>query len=138
VSVAKCYRCNRELPVEDFARDATKRLGRKRICKACDRAKSRRYYAAHRDTVLARMKRGPREAMCATCGGAFTAMNGRQLYCTPECRPVRDSGEQVTVACEWCGLEFEARARDRKRGGGRYCGRACSLRALPNRHRVAA
>jgi hypothetical protein len=138
VSVATCYRCARRLPVEEFARDATKRLGRKGICKACDNAKSRRYYAAHRDEVLARVKRGPREAACASCGRTFTATNGRQRYCTPECRPVRDSGATVTVACEWCGREFEARARDRKRGGCRYCGRSCSLQDLPNRRRLAA
>jgi hypothetical protein len=51
----KCTKCGDELRVEEFARDKTKASGRKSICKACDREKSRRYYEANRERKLAYM-----------------------------------------------------------------------------------
>ena len=50
-----CPRCGGTFPLEQFARDAHKPGGRKSLCKPCDRAKARAYYAAHRDRVLARV-----------------------------------------------------------------------------------
>lgn len=47
-----CWTCGRSLPWEQFARDAHKPTGRKSLCKSCDRAKARAYYAEHREAVL--------------------------------------------------------------------------------------
>jgi hypothetical protein len=43
-----CYSCLADLPAEEFALDRSKGSGRKSICKACDRDKSRRRYVATR------------------------------------------------------------------------------------------
>ena len=48
-----CSKCGDELRLEDFARDRTKASGYKGFCKACDNAKSRRYYEANRERSLA-------------------------------------------------------------------------------------
>jgi hypothetical protein len=58
--MTRCPRCERFLPVSDFARDKSKASGHKSWCKACDRAKSKRYYAANRERMLA--KRAARTA----------------------------------------------------------------------------
>jgi hypothetical protein len=54
--VRKCPQCQRVQPIEDFAYDVSKSSGRKSLCKSCDRNKSRRYYLANRERVLARVK----------------------------------------------------------------------------------
>lgn len=51
-----CPRCGEDRAVEEFARDKSKSNGRKSFCKSCDNAKSKRYYAANRERVLARIK----------------------------------------------------------------------------------
>ena len=56
VEVACCYACKRDKPVGEFSPDSSKASGRSSICRACDRAKSRRYYAQNRERVLARVK----------------------------------------------------------------------------------
>jgi hypothetical protein len=131
--LATCYRCGEERPLEEFAKDASKASGRKGLCKPCDNAKSADYYARNRDKVIARViaRRGPpKQAICPTCGETFTKTgNGRQRYCEPSCRPAGDRGAKVTVACAWCDREFEARARDRARGGGRFCCKSHALQA---------
>jgi hypothetical protein len=43
------------LRLEEFSRDRTKASGYKGFCKACDNAKSRRYYEANRERKLAAM-----------------------------------------------------------------------------------
>jgi hypothetical protein len=53
---AYCSRCERTLPVGEFARDASKRSGRKSICRECDREKSKAYYRANRERVIARVR----------------------------------------------------------------------------------
>lgn len=50
-----CYVCRDSLPLDCFATDASKRSGRKSICRGCDRAKARRYYLANRERVIARV-----------------------------------------------------------------------------------
>ena len=52
--VVTCPRCGGRLRRDELARDASRMTGRKSICVPCDREKSRAYYAAHRDSVLAR------------------------------------------------------------------------------------
>jgi len=45
------------VPIDRFARDASKASGRKSHCKGCDSAKSKAYYAANRAARLAYMAR---------------------------------------------------------------------------------
>lgn len=67
----RCFRCGRERPVRHFHRDRTKPDGLCGDCKQCrrvvkqardrrqaeaKRAYQRAYYAAHRDTLLARQR----------------------------------------------------------------------------------
>ena len=131
--MATCPRCERELPVDEFARDASKASGHKSYCKRCDAARCRDYYSRNREQVIARMLAArepvePRELVCPGCGEPFTA-KGRQRYCKPSHRPGGDRGAKVQAVCAWCGGEFEARARDRARGGGRFCCKSHALRA---------
>jgi hypothetical protein len=134
--LATCCRCGKERPLEEFARDASKASGHKGRCKSCDNARCRDYYARNRDKVIARViarRDSPQLATCPTCGEPFAKTNGRQRYCKPEHRPTTgDRGAKVTASCAWCGREFEARARDRARGGGRFC---CKSHALQYRSR---
>jgi len=140
VVTARCYVCGESKPLGEFYPDASKAAGRMSRCRACDLEKCRAYYAASRERILARHEpTPPREAVCAGCGGTFTATSARQRYCEPSCRPTTgDRGAKVTLECAWCGREFEARARDRARGHGRFCGRSCALQGRNNSPAVAA
>lgn len=60
--VRRCPRCMAEHTADDFARDSSKASGRKSQCKECDNAKSRAYYEANRERVLARVKAQKRRA----------------------------------------------------------------------------
>jgi hypothetical protein len=129
VQVARCYACGEHKPVDEFYRDSSKASGRMARCKACDLEKGKRYYAENRARILARHEPAAlRELVCAGCDEPFMAQ-GRQRYCEPACRPTGDRGAKVTVECVWCGSEFEARARDRARGGGRFCCKSHALQA---------
>lgn len=44
-----CSKCRTRLPLSEFAADGSKKLGVKSLCKACDRAKAKAYYAANRE-----------------------------------------------------------------------------------------
>jgi hypothetical protein len=50
-----CTKCGNELRIGEFARDESKASGRKSICRACDREKSRDYYERNRERKLAYM-----------------------------------------------------------------------------------
>ncbi len=52
-----CFRCGERKPAGEFYADRSKASGRKSICKACDRAKGRAYYAQNAERVIARVKR---------------------------------------------------------------------------------
>jgi hypothetical protein len=59
-------------PLEEFARDASRPAGRKSLCKACERDKSRRYYEEHREAILARaaakrVAANPEPRTCSEC-----------------------------------------------------------------------
>jgi hypothetical protein len=69
----------------------------------------------------------PRPAVCKGCGRDYMQTAPAQRYCSRECCP--PTGAKVTVLCDVCAREFEARARDRERGWGRYCSKSCSMRA---------
>jgi hypothetical protein len=85
-----CRRCGESRPLGEFIRDATKRVGRGSICKPCDREKSRDYYAANRERVLAKVaaKRPvPSPRVCEECGDP---LEGRQrVVCSARCRDAR-------------------------------------------------
>jgi hypothetical protein len=70
------------------------------------------------------VRRLPREAVCESCGESYTQTAPRQLYCGRE-----GCGELVAATCEWCGQPFEARARDREKGFGRFHSKSCALQA---------
>jgi hypothetical protein len=55
MSEAKCSRCG-EFRDESSARDTSMASGRNSICKLCDGAKARAYYASNRDKVIARVQ----------------------------------------------------------------------------------
>jgi hypothetical protein len=139
IELARCYACGEDKPVGEFSPDRSKASGRMSICRACVREKSRVYYRANRERVLARMaaRRGPpKVATCPTCGERFTNANGRQRYCKPSHRPSGgDRGAKVEAVCDWCGRDFIARARDRARGLGRFC---CKSHAQQGRNSPAA
>lgn len=139
VELARCYACGEEKPLDEFYPDSSKAAGRMSRCRACDLEKCQRYYAANRERILARHEPAPpREATCASCGEPFMATNGNQRYCKPGCRPAADTGATVDAVCDNCGRAFTARARDRRRGGGRYCSKTCGLRDRARPSRVAA
>jgi hypothetical protein len=50
-----CSKCGELRAIEDFAPDPSKASARKSHCKPCDAAKSRRYYEANRERVIARV-----------------------------------------------------------------------------------
>lgn len=61
----KCYRCGRPFNPDQFTRDTSKSSGFKSICKPCDSAKGRAYYAANRERVLQRAKARQRRRRAA-------------------------------------------------------------------------
>jgi hypothetical protein len=71
-----CPRCKRQLPIAAFGVDRAKPSGRRSICRACDRAKSRlwyarnreakgRYYQANRDRIRRRQSAYRKQAKAA-------------------------------------------------------------------------
>lgn len=52
--------------------------------------------------------------------------------------PSKPRGKMVKVECECCGLLFEARDADRKRGWAKFCGKACKAKAEAEAARAAS
>lgn len=67
--VARCYRCEASKPLDQFARDRSKASGRKSICKSCDKAKGKRYYAENGERAKARVNARNAELRGETPGG---------------------------------------------------------------------
>jgi len=87
----RCPGCGGLKPLEDFTSDRSKKDGRGSYCQVCDRERSRAYYAANHDAVLARAaaKRGPAPTrFCSECGRELA---GRQrVTCgSSRCREAR-------------------------------------------------
>jgi len=81
-----CARCGESRPLGEFISDASKRVGRGSICKCCDREKSRAYYVAHRETVLAKAAARRPPAPARTCSECGEPLEGRQrVVCSPRC-----------------------------------------------------
>jgi 5-methylcytosine-specific restriction endonuclease McrA len=81
VCTRRCLRCDREVAIEDLARDASKASGRKGICKGCDNARSKRYIAAN-----PRERWSPDAKPCGHCAQGFIPTGPRVLYCSPACK----------------------------------------------------
>ena len=74
----RCAWCGEVKTLEEFTSDRSKLDGIGTYCRLCDRDRSRAYYAANREAVLAKAaeKRGPQPArFCLECGGE---LEGRQ------------------------------------------------------------
>jgi hypothetical protein len=50
-----CTKCVDKLPLDRFAVDQSKSTGHKSWCRDCDNTRSRAYYAANRERVIARV-----------------------------------------------------------------------------------
>lgn len=78
-----CTKCGEEKPLDAFARDRSKKHGRKAVCKACDTERGKAYYAAHRDGVLQRVKKSQaakrQPKPCTVCGAE--TISRRHSYC---------------------------------------------------------
>src|SRR5688572_4827183 len=89
----RCGGCGEWRLVSEFGRDSSKLGRRASICRACGRAKSRRYYAEHRAAVLARIKARkarakPAEApTCSECGGPLPGK--ARVVCSSRCKDRR-------------------------------------------------
>jgi hypothetical protein len=89
--VVTCPRCGGRFRRDELARDASRMTGRKSICVPCDREKSRAFYAANRERVLAKLAaKRPAQAprFCSECG---EPLEGRQLVIcgARRCRDLR-------------------------------------------------
>lgn len=91
-----CPVCGVERPLDDFPRDKSKASGRSSRCRPCDNSRSRRYYEANSDRVIARVtarRPATKTRICRRCD-ALTP-SGRHHYCD-SCRPiVRAEKERV-------------------------------------------
>jgi hypothetical protein len=52
----RCPRCGESKPLDGFYIDRSKASGRRSICKSCDLGRSRTYYRANRERVIARVR----------------------------------------------------------------------------------
>jgi ribosomal protein S27AE len=115
-----CGRCGLVKQVAEFARDATRRTGRKNICADCDRAKSAAYYAANRDAVLARsVARRPPALdpirVCSECGVLLEGL--RRVVCSSRCGAVRFRRTNPAAYAERERRKVEWRRARRREGG---------------------
>jgi hypothetical protein len=88
----KCPRCHRDKAPEEFYADASKPSGLRSRCRECDLEKSREYYRANRERILAsanarnarlrasrRVVHAPRT--CLQCGAEFIPRTSRSKRC---------------------------------------------------------
>ena len=83
LSEKRCFRCGGVKPLEEFTVDNRKGnlSGRGTYCQKCDRERSREYYAANRERILAKAtaKRCPQPGrFCSECG---IELEGRSRVC---------------------------------------------------------
>jgi hypothetical protein len=67
----RCFQCGGVKPLEEFTHDKRKVSGAGTYCRECDRKRSKAYYRANRERILAQAaaKRGPRPVRhCSECG----------------------------------------------------------------------
>jgi hypothetical protein len=56
MSTTLCPSCGIAKPLDAFYRDASKAIGRRFVCKACDSERYKAYYRSHRAEKLAKVK----------------------------------------------------------------------------------
>jgi hypothetical protein len=93
-----CYRCGRELPLDEFAVDAAKASGHSSICLECDRVKSKEYYRANRERKLEQF-------------AEYRAQHFKQRFC--KCG--KPTHSQKSPYCAECSEAAAVRRRFRKR-----------------------
>jgi hypothetical protein len=118
--VVTCPRCGGRLRRDEMARDASRMTGRKSICVPCDREKSRAYYAANREHVLAKAaaKRPAREpGLCSECGEQLEGQ--RRVVCSSKCaeRRFRRTNPESYAARERAKVERRREKRRAQREG---------------------
>ena len=76
------------------------------------------------------------QLICEYCGQSFSQWPGNLKkhptsgkYCSQKCRQAALAGRIVSVACEYCGAEFEVLECVRNNGRGKYCGPRCGRAA---------
>lgn len=104
-----CSCCQRHLPPQSFAKDASKGSGRKSLCRDCDNAKAKRYYVQRiggyrnrsHDEVAAEREYldALRHDPCAYCG---SPQGGVLDHIEPVRTGGRDHWENLTGVCESC------------------------------------
>jgi hypothetical protein len=91
LSEKRCPGCGTVKPIQEFTHDAAKPHGYGTYCLSCERVRSKRYYAANREAVLARAaeKRGPTAPrFCSEC--SLTLEGGQRVTCgSTRCREAR-------------------------------------------------
>lgn len=137
-----CTQCDRALRASRFAKDRSKASGYKSLCKDCDRAKSRRYYAEHREAKAVRHRARRQEpdlpSPCPECSGPVPCGRGNRLrkYCSARCRsrakakrqrPKRRLTERNSslVECVACAKRFRKRNDNIRRWPTHCCSNAC-------------
>ena len=73
-----CTRCGARLPLDQFARDASKRRGIKSWCRSCDSVRALAYYRERHPLVVRH---------CAECGAELEGR--RRVVCSERCREAR-------------------------------------------------
>jgi 5-methylcytosine-specific restriction endonuclease McrA len=147
---ATCTRCGTTKPVAEFARDRSKKSGRTPHCKVCINAKSKRYYAEHREERLAYAKRAKVEReykepwtplpdrSCDTCGEHYQPSRKDQRFCSRACQSARLRQRKrrykrdIVVTCSFCRKPVLKPAAEAGRYERQYCDRACAGRAKKN------
>lgn len=121
-ATSRCTRCERELPLSEFATDRSKHRGVKSWCKRCDNARSKAYY--HK----------PKFRNCLYCSKPSIAGPQGGRFCTPICADLhsweRRNPPLSILTCAECGNPWA-----RTTGSTALC---CSLRCKQARSRRQA
>ena len=114
----RCFSCGELFAAGSFAIDRSKAGGRKSICLSCDRKRSRVYYEANRELLLAAAKLrrpGRLVAECSECGGLLEGR--RRVVCSGRCKDARFRRLNPEAWAERERRKVEWR-RERRREGG--------------------
>jgi 5-methylcytosine-specific restriction endonuclease McrA len=110
----RCPRCERELPLDAFYRDASKASGYQSRCKECECAVLRdRYHVKHPEAK----RQGERSMIpCAICGQAFHKNYEARRYCSRRCCAIANAWEG------WLRRSAAVSAKQRYEARRRYAG----------------